>query len=346
MALSEQAALLDELMGKDRNAIPGQQTRDHDFRDREVCKHYLCGFCPHQLFTNTRADLGPCHLIHDDSLRRTYQSSDLYGHLGYEDSFEILLKKLLNEVEKRIRKGEDRLRLTQSDDPSSLMTNTAEAMLPPNQVRLERLKSLNDQINSLIHESERLGMEGNIDHAKEILSRIEKLKCERYELETRMPGNDNVKAMEVCTVCGSFLIVGDAQCRVDEHITGKQHLGYARIREMLDSLRKKREEGVFKFKEENEVHDIESRNHLCRDERKSRGGRYNRSPSKRYERRRSRSPHDRYRYQQRESRDEPLVTRKRYGQHNDNFQTKNVQYERYSRRNMGSTRDADHRSRR
>lgn len=24
----------------------------------QVCKYFLCGFCPHELFTNTRADLG------------------------------------------------------------------------------------------------------------------------------------------------------------------------------------------------------------------------------------------------------------------------------------------------
>lgn len=34
------------------------------------------------------------------------------------------------------------------------------------------------------------------------------------------------KQMEVCQVCGAFLIVGDAQQRIDDHLTGKQHLGY------------------------------------------------------------------------------------------------------------------------
>lgn len=33
------------------------------------------------------------------------------------------------------------------------------------------------------------------------------------------------KQMEVCKVCGAFLIVGDAQQRIDDHLTGKQHLG-------------------------------------------------------------------------------------------------------------------------
>ncbi|GBO99762.1 Luc7-like protein 3 [Eumeta japonica] len=32
------------------------------------------------------------------------------------------------------------------------------------------------------------------------------------------------KQMEVCEVCGAFLIVGDAQQRIEDHLMGKQHL--------------------------------------------------------------------------------------------------------------------------
>merc|ERR1712183_176450 len=41
------------------------------------------------------------------------------------------------------------------------------------------------------------------------------------------------KQMEVCEVCGAFLIVGDAQSRVDDHLSGKQHVGYARIKSTI-----------------------------------------------------------------------------------------------------------------
>lgn len=33
------------------------------------------------------------------------------------------------------------------------------------------------------------------------------------------------KQMEVCEVCGAFLIVGDAQQRIEDHLMGKQHVG-------------------------------------------------------------------------------------------------------------------------
>lgn len=42
--------------------------------------------------------------------------------------------------------------------------------------------------------------------------------------------------MEVCDVCGAFLIVGDAQQRIDDHLMGKQHVGYARLKTALQEI--------------------------------------------------------------------------------------------------------------
>lgn len=43
--------------------------------------------------------------------------------------------------------------------------------------------------------------------------------------------------MEVCETCGAFLIVGDAQSRVDDHLQGKQHVGYARIKAAVEDMK-------------------------------------------------------------------------------------------------------------
>lgn len=34
------------------------QVREPTFEDEDVCKFYLAGFCPNELFINTKADLG------------------------------------------------------------------------------------------------------------------------------------------------------------------------------------------------------------------------------------------------------------------------------------------------
>lgn len=278
MALSAQAALLDELMGKNRNAAPGEAVRDCHFTDPDVCKHFLCGFCPHELFVNTRADLGPCDKIHDDNLKRQYEKSSRKGRLGYEEDFEQLLRSLLADVEKRIKKGRDRLSLTQgSDDKYS-------------SARQERINALNEQINALISEADQLGREGSVDAAKEALEKCERLKIERLDLETRHTG-ENAKAMEVCNVCGSFLIVGDAQCRVEEHITGKQHVGFAKIRSTLEQLRANRQKAM---EERMKARETEKARHLSENRRPSpeRHASRHRSGSRSSRRRRHDSHHD------------------------------------------------------
>ena len=52
-------AMLDELMGKERN-VPLDQRKGTDlrFNDPEVCKYALSGLCPYGLFKNTKSDLG------------------------------------------------------------------------------------------------------------------------------------------------------------------------------------------------------------------------------------------------------------------------------------------------
>lgn len=44
------------------------------------------------------------------------------------------------------------------------------------------------------------------------------------------------KQMEICEVCGAFLIVGDAQQRIDDHLMGKQHMGYARLKASVEEM--------------------------------------------------------------------------------------------------------------
>ena len=52
------------------------------------------------------------------------------------------------------------------------------------------------------------------------------------------------KQMEVCEVCGAFLIVGDAQQRIDDHLTGKQHVGFAKLRQAIQEIRDVSSRGV------------------------------------------------------------------------------------------------------
>ena len=95
-------ALLDELMGADRNVVKGvDYVPKITFESEHVCRYYLVDFCPHELFTNTKSDLGICKRLHDREMRDEYRNSNKCGRLGYEQEFFDYLKKLIHDLERR-----------------------------------------------------------------------------------------------------------------------------------------------------------------------------------------------------------------------------------------------------
>ncbi len=174
MALASQAALLDELMGKNRDACDPNGLRGAHWSDQDLCKSFLCGFCPNELFVNTRSDLGPCDKIHDEKLREDYKKSSRFGKMGYEDEFNRYLTYLLDDVDRRIRRGHERL--TVSKAGVALDPEAAEE-------KKQKLDSITRRITDLVQQAEELGTEGKVDQAQGVLKLCEQLKSERLQLE-------------------------------------------------------------------------------------------------------------------------------------------------------------------
>ncbi|CAG04113.1 unnamed protein product [Tetraodon nigroviridis] len=200
------AQLLDELMGRDRNLAPNEKRSNVRWDDESVCRYYLCGFCPAELFTNTRSDLGPCEKIHDENLRTVYEKSSRFMKEGYERDFLRYLQSLLAEVERRIRRGHARLALSQAQQSAGTPG--------PSGKNEEKAKVLTEKIEDLVVQIEELGSEGRVEEAQGMMKLVEQLKEER-ELLSSTPSTiesfaAQEKQMEVCEVCGAFLIVGDA----------------------------------------------------------------------------------------------------------------------------------------
>ncbi|XP_018428222.1 PREDICTED: luc7-like protein 3 [Nanorana parkeri] len=229
------AQLLDELMGRDRNLAPDEKRSNVRWDDENVCKYYLCEFCPAELFTNTRSDLGPCEKIHDENLRKQYEKSSRFLKVGYEREFLRYLQSLLAEVERRIRRGHARLALSQNQQASGAVG--------PAGKNEEKVQVLTDKIEELLLQIEELGSEGKVEEAQGMMKLVEQLKEERELLTSSTSTIESFaaqeKQMEVCEVCGAFLIVGDAQSRVDDHLMGKQHMGYAKIKSTVEELKEK-----------------------------------------------------------------------------------------------------------
>ncbi|CAH8664304.1 unnamed protein product [Dicrocoelium dendriticum] len=249
MALAAQKALLDELMGKNRNACNGENTSGPHWSDDDVCKYFLCGFCPHELFVNTKTDLGPCSKTHDERMKEAYKQSKRCGKMGYEEEFVLYLKHLLDDVDKRIRRGHERLAVNKAVHPDPVAASE----------KKEKIAALTKRINDLIRQAEELGTEGKVDQAQGVLKLCEQLKFERSQLEGDIrPGM--TKELEVCEICGAFRIKDDAPQRVEEHLSGKMHLGYSKIRDYLRQYSERRLSSVRTYKRESRTEDRSPRN--------------------------------------------------------------------------------------
>ena len=44
--------------------------------DPKVCRSFLVGTCPHDLFTNTKNELGTCPKVHNEALKAEYEKAD------------------------------------------------------------------------------------------------------------------------------------------------------------------------------------------------------------------------------------------------------------------------------
>ncbi|KAI7758219.1 hypothetical protein M8C21_018741 [Ambrosia artemisiifolia] len=163
--MDAQRALLDELMGSARN-LTEEERRGHKeitWDDKEVCGFYMVKFCPHDLFVNTRSDLGPCPKIHDPKLKESFEASP--RHDSYAPRFEADLAHFcekLMDLDRKVRRGRERL--------------AQEVELPPPPPlpveKSEQLSVLEEKIKNLLESVEALGEAGKVDEAEALMRKV------------------------------------------------------------------------------------------------------------------------------------------------------------------------------
>lgn len=231
-------SILDQLMGGDRDLLPDQKTnRQMHFSDDKVCKFYICGLCPHELFTNTKSDLGPCTNLHDDDIKAQYDEvpfEEKMTKYPFERDFIAFMQKMVSDLDKRIDRGHQRLSLQDHENP-----------LTPD--KMEKMDAISEQIEMLLRQMEDLGAAGRLQEAQSLELQILKLKAEQEAIKKGISGpggaalsaQQQEKRLKVCEVCGAFLVVGDTDDRIKSHNDGKQHQGFDAIRTILAEKRKK-----------------------------------------------------------------------------------------------------------
>ena len=139
--MDESRKLLDELMGINRNGDVDESNL-LKIDDPGVCRNYLCGFCPSEIFSNTKSAvslssfsflsfsffpffeliffvtepfffiLDPCLKKHDELLQKEYQGLLTQGKpnkYGYEFDFIQELDDLIEALDQRVNRNKERI---------------------------------------------------------------------------------------------------------------------------------------------------------------------------------------------------------------------------------------------
>ena len=78
--------------------------------DPKACRSYIAGTCPHDLFTNTKQDLGPCPKIHSEALKAEYEALPSADKAKY--GFEFYVVTFIERIVARGKKDRVAIRIT------------------------------------------------------------------------------------------------------------------------------------------------------------------------------------------------------------------------------------------
>ncbi|KAF9246152.1 hypothetical protein BU15DRAFT_40116 [Melanogaster broomeanus] len=231
-----QRKLLEQMMGPEAMGVANANLV---WSDEKVCRNFLCGTCPHALFTNTKMDLGACPKSHTERLKTEFlqareaaPNDPVFGRFQME--YESNIFAFVDECDRRIRAAHRRLEKTPEENAktTNLMREIAEIELA---------------IQGGTEKIETLGEQGKVDESMREMAAIEALKSEKGEKErelqqlTDTSGASGHQKLRVCDVCGAYLSVLDSDRRLADHFGGKMHLGYHELRNMLSKFREDRE---------------------------------------------------------------------------------------------------------
>src|SRR5271170_4317507 len=200
----------------------------------QVCRSYLVGTCPHDLFTNTKQDLGPCPKVHPESLKIEYDAlpaSEKASKYGFDYDYMRDMQKYIDECNRRIDSAQRRLEKT----PDEIrQTNTL----------LKTISDLSRTINTGLLEVACLGEMGAVGLASTEFFKVRTAKMAKEQAERDLKslsdtsGPSGHQKLQVCDVCGAYLSRLDNDRRLADHFYGKMHLGYAQMRRTYEALQK------------------------------------------------------------------------------------------------------------
>jgi len=217
--------LLDSLMGPSRDKSREENQKGDGWKESNVCKRYLVGFCPNNAqdnwFHNTRRkDMNVCTKIHSDRLKRDFEEHA--ERARYESEYE---RDFLNFLEGIVREADAWIARENGN-----VTGNVTKIPPTVRAKISELKA---QSEHLMRHAEEAADKNEFAASKRSLELADIINKEIEDLKEKHSFVSTGEA--VCDICG-------VRCKPDEeaaHRAGRLHEGYTNIRAKVKVLREK-----------------------------------------------------------------------------------------------------------
>ncbi|WEJ93855.1 splicing factor [Yamadazyma tenuis] len=197
---AEQRKLLVQLMGNDSLISPVVRRRMPEITSHKVCKSFLVGTCPYDLFVGTKQDLGRCPKLHLEKLKLEYEYRTKKGELFPDFRYEyyMTLRRYVQDIDYTIENANKKLEHTPEekekisevtkdlenlDTKIGLMQQEINYLIAENKTQMVLNQSI--KLSALIEERQKLG-----EKARTIIENI---------------GQSAQQKLQVCEQCGAFL---------------------------------------------------------------------------------------------------------------------------------------------
>ncbi|KAL5566699.1 hypothetical protein UlMin_029863 [Ulmus minor] len=167
---------LDQLMGANRNGDVREVSRK--YYDRDVCRLYLVGLCPHELFQLTKMDMGPCPKIHSLQLRKEYMEAKAKGIDNYDRDLEDVIDRLIVECDRKITRALKRLE--DDDAKAAIAISVTEVTQTPEVLQLSK------QIKEKLKEVDQFDLEGKTDLKIRAMEVVDELRSQRADKQSML----------------------------------------------------------------------------------------------------------------------------------------------------------------
>lgn len=229
----EQRKLLEKLMGKEALISPAVRRREPEIESHRVCKSFLVGICPHDLFVGTKQDLGKCPQMHLEKHKLEYEhrkKKESFPEFEYE--YYKHLQKYIHDLDKTIEIAQKRLERT-PEEKEKIASITKELDELDTKIGLTT-----EEISFLLDAGETL--KATTEAAKlDLLVSLRQTLAETARATVENVGQSSQQKLQVCEGCGAYLSRLDSDRRLADHFIGKIHLGYVQMRRAYNEMKEK-----------------------------------------------------------------------------------------------------------